>query len=57
METIAAVHAGMNVIGLSTITNMCLPDALVDTSVKEIIATAQEAAPKLELMISGFLKE
>lgn len=57
METIAAVHAGMNVIGMSTITNMCLPDALVDTSVEEIIATAQGAAPKLELMISNFLKE
>ena len=57
METIAAVHAGMNVIGLSTITNMCLPDALMETSVEEIIATAQGAAPKLELMISNYLKE
>ena len=26
METIAAVHAGMRVLGLATVTNMCLPD-------------------------------
>jgi len=67
METIAAVHAGMQVLGLSTITNMCLPDALsettvttatsvtTETSVAEIIATAEAAAPRLATLISGIL--
>lgn len=57
METIAAVHAGMQVLGLSTITNMCLPDALIETSVAEIIATAETAAPDLATLISGILKK
>ena len=56
METIAAVHSGMQVMGLSTITNMCLPDALTETSVAQIIATAEAAAPRLAILISGILK-
>jgi purine-nucleoside phosphorylase len=56
METIAAVHAGMKVIGLSTITNMCLPDALTDTDVAEIIATAESAAPQLATLITALLE-
>ena len=51
METIAAVHAGMTVLGLSVITNMCLPDALTAVSVDEIIAVAQSAAPRLAAVI------
>ncbi len=52
METIAAVHAGMQVLGLSVITNMCLPDALLLPDVDEIIAVAQSATPCLETIIS-----
>jgi len=55
METIAAVQAGMQILGLSTITNMCLPEALSDTSVAEIIATAEAATPGLATLISGIL--
>ncbi len=47
METIAGVHAGMQVLGLSVITNMCLPDRLISASVEEIIATAENTAPRL----------
>jgi purine-nucleoside phosphorylase len=45
LETIAAVHAGMKVMGLSIITNMNLPDNLQPSSVAAIIAQAQVAAP------------
>ena len=55
VETIAAVHAGMQVLGLSVITNMCLPDALMPASVPEIIALAQETSPRLEALISEVL--
>lgn len=55
IETIAAVHGGMRVIGLSTITNMCLPDALTPSSVDEIIAVAQSAAPHLAALIKAVL--
>jgi purine-nucleoside phosphorylase len=55
METIAAVHAGMQVLGLSVITNMCLPDALTPTSVEEIIAVAKAASPFLETIITDVI--
>ena len=51
MEAIAAVHAGMQVLGLSVITNMCLPDAPTPADVDDIIAAAQGAAPHLETII------
>lgn len=52
MENIAAVHAGMAVLGLSVVTNMCLPDDLTTANVEEIIAVAQAAAPDLDALIS-----
>lgn len=56
METIAAVHAGMRVLGLSVITNMCLPEALHPTKVDDIIAVAQATAPYLRTLIIQVLK-
>jgi purine-nucleoside phosphorylase len=56
METIAAVHAGMRVVGLSVITNVCRPEASVSVSVDEIIAVAQSAAPRLAEIIHHVIK-
>lgn len=56
METIAAVHARIEVLALSVITNMCLPDAPVTADVDEIIATAQAAGPHLETIITHVIK-
>jgi purine-nucleoside phosphorylase len=56
LETIAATHAGMQVLGLSVITNMCLPDALTPVDVDEVIAAAQGAAPHLETIIGRVLE-
>ncbi len=50
-EVIAAVHAGMKVLGLSTITNLNDPDAPVPATVEEIIAVAENAAPRLKAII------
>lgn len=55
METIAAVHAGMRVLGLSIITNMNLPDSVTPASVADIIAQAQAAAPTLARLIQRVL--
>lgn len=55
-ETIAAVHAGMQVLGLSVITNMNLPDNLQPVSVDAVIAQAQAAAPRLERIVQGVLE-
>ena len=46
-EVIVAVHAGMRVLGLSIITDMCLPDALEPATVERIIAVANRAEPTL----------
>lgn len=50
-EVIAAVHAGMKVLGLSTITNMNDPDKPVPATVEEIIAVAEDTAPRLKAII------
>lgn len=54
-EVIVAVHAEMRVLGLSIITDMCLPDALRPADIKEILATATEAEPKLSRIVLGVL--
>jgi len=50
-EVIAARHMGMAVLGLSIITDQCLPDALEEADVSKIIATAMEAEPRLTQLI------
>ena len=46
-EVLVAVHAGLRVLGISVITDMCLPDALEVATVEHILATARSAEPKL----------
>ncbi len=55
-EVIVAVHAGMRVLGLSIITDLCLPDALAPASVADIVATAARAEPNLTALITGVLE-
>ena len=50
-EVIVAVHSNLNVLGLSVITDECLPDALKPVNIEEILKTAAEAEPKLTLLI------
>src|SRR5881628_2290820 len=52
-EVIAAVHLGMRVLGVSIITDQCLPDALAPASVEQIIAVARAAEPRLTALIRG----
>ena len=55
-EVIVAVHAGMRVLGLSIITDQCLPDALAPAHLASIIATAERAEPKLTALVCGVLE-
>ena len=55
-EVIVAVHAGMRVLGLSIITDQCLPDALEPADVATIIATAGRAEPRLTTLVRGVLE-
>jgi len=54
-EVIVATHAGMKVLGISVVTDECLPDALKPADIGEIIATAQAAEPRLTALVSGVL--
>jgi len=54
-EVIVAVHAGMRVLGLSIVTDMCLPDALKPAQIDEILTAAAEAEPKLRKIVLGIL--
>src|SRR4051812_17535648 len=56
-EAIVAIHAGLRVLGLSTITNICSPDKQVSTSGHEVIATAETARDKLLAIVSGVVDE
>jgi len=51
-EVIVANHAGMRVMGVSIITDQCLPDALEAVSVERIIAVAKEAEPSLTRLVT-----
>jgi len=55
-EVITAVHMGMKVLGVSIITDQCLPDALAPTSVEQIIAVARGAEPALAALVGGVLE-
>ena len=54
-EVIVARHGGMRVLGISIITDMCLPDALEPASVEKIIAVAARAEPRLTRLVVGVL--
>jgi len=55
-EVIVAIHGGMRVLGISIITDQCLPDALEPASVEKIIAVASRAEPNLTTLVCGVLE-
>jgi purine-nucleoside phosphorylase len=55
-EVIVAVQEGMKVLGISIITDQCLPDALEPASLEKIIAVANRAEPSLTRLVSGVVE-
>ena len=55
-EVIVAVQEGMKVLGISIITDQCLPDALEPASLEKIIAVANRAEPSLTRLVAGVLE-
>jgi purine-nucleoside phosphorylase len=55
-ETIAAVHAGMRVLALSVVTDLCLPDALEAVDIPKILANAAKAEPVLTKLVTRIVK-
>jgi purine-nucleoside phosphorylase len=56
-EVIAAVHMGMEVLGISAITDECFPDSLKPVNIEEILASAAIAEPKMTRVIVDVLKK
>jgi purine-nucleoside phosphorylase len=55
-EVIVGVHAGFRILGVSIVTDLCLPDTLQPVKIEEIIATANEAEPRLAKLLRGVLR-
>jgi purine-nucleoside phosphorylase len=55
-EVIVAVHAGLRVLGLSIVTDMCIPEELEPASLERIIAMANKAEPNLTAVVRGVLE-
>jgi purine-nucleoside phosphorylase len=56
-EVIVGVHAKMRCLGISVITDQCLPDALEPVSIPDIIATANEAEKKLRVLVRRVVEQ
>ncbi|MEO0531604.1 MAG: purine-nucleoside phosphorylase [Planctomycetota bacterium] len=55
-EVIAAAHAGLRVLGLSTVTNACSPDQLGETTHEEVVEAAASAGEKLRVIVEAVVR-
>ena len=56
-EVIVGVHSRLRNLGLSVITDMCLPDALQPVVLEDILATANAAEKKLRVLVRRVLEQ
>jgi purine-nucleoside phosphorylase len=56
-EVIVGVHSGLRNLGLSVITDICLPDALEPVVLEDILATAAAAEKKLRTLVRRVVGE
>jgi purine-nucleoside phosphorylase len=54
-EAIAAVHAGLRILGISVVSNVNLPDAMAPITIEEVVATVSQAEARLVRLIRGVL--
>ena len=52
-EVLVAIHGGMRVLGISIITDMCIPETLEPASLEKILAVARQAEPRLTALVEG----
>jgi len=56
-EVIVGVHAGLRNLGISVITDLCLPDALEPVKLEDILETADKAEKKLRVLVRRIVGE
>ncbi len=54
-EAIAAVHAGLRLLGLSVISNVNLPDAMAPIAIESILQVVQQAEAPLSRLLQGIV--
>lgn len=57
MEAVAAVHAGIKILGLATITNINNPDAPEKATIEDIITTADKASAHINIILKYILEK
>jgi purine-nucleoside phosphorylase len=55
-EVIVARHGGMRCLGVSIITDMCIPETLEPASLEKILKVAAGAEPNLTALVSGVVE-
>jgi len=55
-EDIVAVHMGMEVLGMSILTDECFPDALKAVTLKEVIAVANKTEPRMTALMKEVVR-
>jgi purine-nucleoside phosphorylase len=56
-EAIVAVHAGLRVLAISTVTNECRPDTPTVTTGEEVVEIGRSAEHKLRAIVLGVLAQ
>lgn len=56
-EVLVAVQAGMEVLGISCITDKCVPYAIHPVAIEEIIRVANEAEPKIQKLVGKVIEK
>ena len=56
-EVIVAKHSGLKVLGLSCITDMCIPDKLEPVDFRKVIDVANKAEPKITRLVEKVIRK
>lgn len=56
-EVLVAVHAGLKVLGVSAITDECLPDALKPADIEQILRIAADVEPRLTGLVRDLVEQ
>jgi purine-nucleoside phosphorylase len=54
-EVIVGVHGGFRILGVSIVTDVCIPETLQPVDIHEIIATANQAEPHMTRLLRRFV--
>ncbi len=57
METIAGVHAGMTILGISLITNINNPDKPCKTTIEDVLKVAQKSIKPLNTLTCKVIEQ